>query len=220
MNSFLAKVLLKEILIYKRKSSTYLSPIIFFLISISLYPIAISNDPKDLAILAPGVTWICILLSTLLSIQNIFNEDYEDGSLDLMFVSRIPMINIVLIKIFINWLFSSLPLILLSFLMVFLLYLPFESLSILLLSLFIGTPIISLFGALAGALSLGKSSILGSAIVLPLSLPVLILGTSSVAAFLNGDSPAFYLILLCALFIFLLPLISYACIGSIRLHYE
>ena len=173
-----------------------------------------------MAILAPGVTWICILLSTLLSIQNIFNEDYEDGSLDLMFVSRIPMIFIVLIKIFINWVFTSAPLILLSFLMVFLLYLPSESLGMLLVSLLIGTPIISLFGALAGALSLGKSSVLGSAIVLPLSLPVLILGTSAIAAVPTGESPYFYIILLSALFIFLMPLISYACIGSIRLHYE
>lgn len=129
MNNFLIKIFFKESLIYRRKSSTYLGPVIFFLISISLYPIAISSDPNDLAILAPGVTWICILLSTLLSIQNIFNEDYEDGSLDLMFVSRIPMIFIVLIKIFINWVFTSAPLILLSFLMVFLLYLPSESLT-------------------------------------------------------------------------------------------
>ena len=220
MNNFLIKIFFKESLIYRRKSSTYLGPVIFFLISISLYPIAISSDPNDLAILAPGVTWICILLSTLLSIQNIFNEDYEDGSLDLMFVSRIPMIFIVLIKIFINWVFTSAPLILLSFLMVFLLYLPSESLGMLLVSLLIGTPIISLFGALAGALSLGRSSVLGSAIVLPLSLPVLILGTSAIAAVSAGESPYFYIILLSALFIFLMPLISYACIGSIRLHYE
>jgi heme exporter protein B len=86
--------------------------------------------------------------------------------------------------------------------------------------LLIGTPIISLFGALAGALSLGKSSVLGSAIVLPLSLPVLILGTSAIAAVSAGESPYFYIILLSALFIFLMPLISYACVGSIRLHYE
>ena len=92
----------------------------------------------------------------------------------------------VILKILVNWIFSSLPIIILSSTVVFLLFLPSEGLVILLTSLLIGTPVISLFGALAGALSLGKSSILGPAIVLPLSLPILILGTSAVTSFLNG----------------------------------
>jgi heme exporter protein B len=108
----------------------------------------------------------------------------------------------------------------LSSTVVFLLFLPSESLVILLTSLLIGTPVISLFGALAGALSLGKSSILGPAIVLPLSLPILILGTSAVTSFLNGENPSFYFLMMLAIFIFLLPLICYACIGALRLHYE
>ena len=123
----------------------------------------------------------------------------------------------VIVKILVNWIFSSLPIIILSSTVVFLLFLPSESLVILLTSLLIGTPVIS-FGALAGALSLGKSSILGL-IVLPLSLPILILGTSAVDSFLNGENPSFFLMML-AIFIFLLPLICYACIGALRLHYE
>ena len=214
------RVFMKELVSYKKRSSTYLSPIVFFLITISLYPLALSNDPNDLALLAPGITWICVLLSTLLSIQNIFNEDYEDGSLDIFFSLRSTTLSLVLIKILVNWIFSSLPIIILSSTVVFLLFLPPESLTILLISLLLGTPVISLFGALAGALSLGKSSILGPAIVLPLSLPVLILGTASVSSFLNGEDPTFYFLLLLAIFIFLLPLICYACIGALRLHYE
>jgi len=211
---------MKELISYKKRSSTYLSPIVFFLITISLYPLALSNDPNDLALLAPGITWICVLLSTLLSIQNIFNEDYEDGSLDIFYSLRSTTLSLVLIKILVNWIFSSLPIIILSSTVVFLLFLPPESLTILIISLLLGTPVISLFGALAGALSLGKSSILGPAIVLPLSLPVLILGTASVSSFLNGEDPTFYFLLLLAIFIFLLPLICYACIGALRLHYE
>lgn len=220
MNNISKRVFMKELVSYKKRSSTYLSPIVFFLITISLYPLALSNDPNDLALLAPGITWICVLLSTLLSIQNIFNEDYEDGSLDIFFSLRSTTLSLVLIKILVNWIFSSLPIIILSSTVVFLLFLPPESLTILLVSLFLGTPVISLFGALAGALSLGKSSILGPAIVLPLSLPVLILGTASVSSFLNGEDPTFYFLLLLAIFIFLLPLICYACIGALRLHYE
>ena len=220
MNNISKRVFMKELISYKKRSSTYLSPIVFFLITISLYPLALSNDPNDLALLAPGITWICVLLSTLLSIQNIFNEDYEDGSLDIFFSLRSTTLSLVLIKILVNWIFSSLPIIILSSTVVFLLFLPPESLTILLISLLLGTPVISLFGALAGALSLGKSSILGPAIVLPLSLPVLILGTASVSSFLNGENPTFYFLLLLAIFIFLLPLICYACIGALRLHYE
>jgi heme exporter protein B len=220
MNNISKRVFMKELVSYKKRSSTYLSPIVFFLITISLYPLALSNDPNDLALLAPGITWICVLLSTLLSIQNIFNEDYEDGSLDIFFSLRSTTLSLVLIKILVNWIFSSLPIIILSSTVVFLLFLPPESLTILLISLLLGTPVISLFGALAGALSLGKSSILGPAIVLPLSLPVLILGTASVSSFLNGENPTFYFLLLLAIFIFLLPLICYACIGALRLHYE
>ena len=220
MNNISKRVFIKELVSYKKRSSTYLSPIVFFLITISLYPLALSNDPNDLALLAPGITWICVLLSTLLSIQNIFNEDYEDGSLDIFFSLRSTTLSLVLIKILVNWIFSSLPIIILSSTVVFLLFLPPESLTILLISLLLGTPVISLFGALAGALSLGKSSILGPAIVLPLSLPVLILGTASVSSFLNGEDPTFYFLLLLAIFIFLLPLICYACIGALRLHYE
>ena len=220
MNNISKRVFMKELVSYKKRSSTYLSPIVFFLITISLYPLALSNDPNDLALLAPGITWICVLLSTLLSIQNIFNEDFEDGSLDIFFSLRSTTLSLVLIKILVNWIFSSLPIIILSSTVVFLLFLPPESLTILLVSLLLGTPVISLFGALAGALSLGKSSILGPAIVLPLSLPVLILGTASVSSFLNGEDPTFYFLLLLAIFIFLLPLICYACIGALRLHYE
>ena len=220
MNNISKRVFMKELVSYKKRSSTYLSPIVFFLLTISLYPLALSNDPNDLALLAPGITWICVLLSTLLSIQNIFNEDYEDGSLDIFFSLRSTTLSLVLIKILVNWIFSSLPIIILSSTVVFLLFLPPESLTILLISLLLGTPVISLFGALAGALSLGKSSILGPAIVLPLSLPVLILGTASVSSFLNGEDPTFYFLLLLVIFIFLLPLICYACIGALRLHYE
>ena len=220
MNNISKRLFMKELVSYKKRSSTYLSPIVFFLITISLYPLALSNDPNDLALLAPGITWICVLLSTLLSIQNIFNEDFEDGSLDIFFSLRSTTLSLVLIKILVNWIFSSLPIIILSSAVVFLLFLPPESLTILLISLLLGTPVISLFGALAGALSLGKSSILGPAIVLPLSLPVLILGTASVSSFLNGEKPTFYFLLLLAIFIFLLPLICYACIGALRLHYE
>ena len=186
MMIYFIKILKKEFLIYSRKSSSFISPVVFFLISISLYPIGISNDPDILKNLAPGLIWITVLLSTLISFQNIFSEDYEDGSIELLLASRQNLSLIVLIKIFVNWIFSCLPIIILSVLSVFLLYFPQEGLKPLIISLLIGTPTICLFGALAGALSLGKNSITGPALMLPLSLPVLILGTQAINYSLNG----------------------------------
>jgi len=214
------KILKKEFLIYSRKSSSFISPVVFFLISISLYPIGISNDPDILKNLAPGLIWITVLLSTLISFQNIFSEDYEDGSIELLLASGQNLSLIVLIKIFVNWIFSCLPIIILSVLSVFLLYFPQEGLKPLIISLLIGTPTICLFGALAGALSLGKNSITGPALMLPLSLPVLILGTQAINYSLNGINFSSNILLLTAILVFLLPIILFASVGALKLHFN
>ena len=217
---YFTKILKKEFLIYSRKSSSFISPVVFFLISISLYPIGISNDPDILKNLAPGLIWITVLLSTLISFQNIFSEDYEDGSIELLLASGQNLSLIVLIKIFVNWIFSCLPIIILSVLSVFLLYFPQEGLKPLIISLLIGTPTICLFGALAGALSLGKNSITGPALMLPLSLPVLILGTQAINYSLNGINFSSNIYLLSAILVFLLPIILFASVGALKLHFN
>ena len=217
---YFIKILKKEFLIYSRKSSFFISPVVFFLISISLYPIGISNDPDVLKNLAPGLIWITVLLSTLISFQNIFSEDYEDGSIELLLVSGQNLSLIVLTKIFVNWIFSCLPIIILSVFSVFLLYLPTEGLKPLIISLLIGTPTICLFGALAGALSLGKNSITGPALMLPLSLPVLILGTQAINYSLNDISFSSNILLLTAILVFLLPIILFASVGALKLHFN
>ena len=218
--SYLRKQFKKEFLVYSRKSTFFITPMVFFLISISLYPIGISNDPEILKNLAPGLIWITILLSTLLSFQNIFLDDFEDGSMELLLASGNNLSLIVLIKILVNWIFSCLPIILLSVLSIFLLYLPQEGLKPLIISLVIGTPTICLFGALAGALSLGKNSITGPALMLPLSLPILILGTQAINYSIIGINFSSSILLLAAIFIFLLPIILFASVGAIKLHFN
>lgn len=218
--SYLRKQFKKEFLVYSRKSTFFITPMVFFLISISLYPIGISNDPEILKNLAPGLIWITILLSTLLSFQNIFLDDFEDGSMELLLASGNNLSLIVLIKILVNWIFSCLPIILLSVLSIFLLYLPQEGLKPLIISLLIGTPTICLFGALAGALSLGKNSITGPALMLPLSLPILILGTQAINYSIIGINFSSNILLLAAIFIFLLPIILFASVGAIKLHFN
>lgn len=210
----------KEFLVYSRKSASFVSPIVFFLISISLYPIAISSDPEVLSNLAPGLIWITVLLSTLISFQNIFTEDFEDGSIEILLSTNVNLSMIVLVKVLVNWIFSCLPIIFLSIFSIFLLYLPQEGIQSVILSLLVGTPTICLFGALSGALSLGKNSITGPALMLPLSLPILILGTQSISFSLNELNFYGNILLLIAAFIFLLPIILLASVGALKLHFN
>ena len=119
--------------------------------------------------------------------QFIFNEDYKDGSLDLVLASGKSLFLWASIKIFVNWYFSSLPLIFLSLLTSFMLYLPFDAALILALTLFLGTPILSMFGALAGALTLERGNIVGSSIVIPMCLPALILGILAIQSYKNEE---------------------------------
>ena len=217
---FIKKQFKKEFLVYSRKSASFVSPIVFFLISISLYPIAISSDPEVLSNLAPGLIWITVLLSTLISFQNIFTEDFEDGSIEILLSTNVNLSMIVLVKVFVNWIFSCLPIIFLSIFSIFLLYLPKEGIQTVILSLLVGTPTICLFGALSGALSLGKNSITGPALMLPLSLPILILGTQSISFSLNEFNFYGNILLLIAAFIFLLPIILLASVGALKLHFN
>ena len=210
----------KEFLVYSRKSASFVSPIVFFLISISLYPIAISSDPEVLSNLAPGLIWITVLLSTLISFQNIFTEDFEDGSIEILLSTNVNLSMIVLVKVLVNWIFSCLLIIFLSIFSIFLLYLPQEGIQSVILSLLVGTPTICLFGALSGALSLGKNSITGPALMLPLSLPILILGTQSISFSLNELNFYGNILLLIAAFIFLLPIILLASVGALKLHFN
>tara|TARA_B100001057_G_scaffold52813_1_gene47004 strand:- start:250 stop:909 length:660 start_codon:yes stop_codon:yes gene_type:complete len=217
---FIKKQFKKEFLVYSRKSASFVSPIVFFLISISLYPIAISSDPEVLSNLAPGLIWITVLLSTLISFQNIFTEDFEDGSIEILLSTNVNLSMIVLVKVLVNWIFSCLPIIFLSIFSIFLLYLPQEGIQSVILSLLVGTPTICLFGALSGALSLGKNSITGPALMLPLSLPILILGTQSISFSLNELNFYGNILLLSAAFIFLLPIILLASVGALKLHFN
>ena len=217
---FIKKQFKKEFLVYSRKSASFVSPIVFFLISISLYPIAISSDPEVLSNLAPGLIWITVLLSTLISFQNIFTEDFEDGSIEILLSTNVNLSMIVLVKVLVNWIFSCLPIIFLSIFSIFLLYLPQEGIQSVILSLLVGTPTICLFGALSGALSLGKNNITGPALMLPLSLPILILGTQSISFSLNELNFYGNILLLIAAFIFLLPIILLASVGALKLHFN
>ena len=183
MRLFLA-VLRRELLIAYRNSADLLNPLIFFVIVISLFPLGVSPSGPILSQIAPGVIWVAALLATLLSMDSLFRSDYDDGSLELITFSREPLVLLVLGKIVSHWLVTGVPLAVLSPVLALMLFLNFEGAWALFLSLILGTPILSLLGAIGASLTVGlrKGGLLIAVLILPLYVPVLILATAMVQA--------------------------------------
>ena len=166
-----------------RNPSSFLNPLLFFVISISLFPIAISPESQTLSNIAPGIIWVTVMLSALLSLNTLFHFDYENGILEQMVISHHSLALILLAKTTAHWILTGLPIILLSPLVGTVLFLDYESILILMLTLLIATPCLSLIGAIGASLIVGikNSGMLLSLLVLPLYVPILIFGTSAVS---------------------------------------
>ena len=166
-----------------RNPSSFLNPLLFFVISISLFPIAISPESQTLSNIAPGIIWVTVMLSALLSLNTLFHFDYENGILEQMVISHHSLGLILLAKTTAHWILTGLPIILLSPLVGTVLFLDYESILILMLTLLIATPCLSLIGAIGASLIVGikNSGMLLSLLVLPLYVPILIFGTSAVS---------------------------------------
>ncbi|MCE3237428.1 MAG: hypothetical protein K0R24_409 [Gammaproteobacteria bacterium] len=177
-----------EIKITARQAYSWLTPLLFFVIVVCLFPIAIGTDPSLLSKIAPGVIWVAALLAILISMNKLFSHDAQDGCLDGWLLSTYPLTLLVLVKLFSHWLTHCLPLIFISPLLGFLLHLPANEISALLLSLLLGTPVLLLLGAIGAALIVGIRShgLLLPILIMPLYIPILIFGTSMlVSAHLN-----------------------------------
>lgn len=169
-----------ELLLLWRRSQEWLYPLAFFIIVISLFPLAFTPDPAFLQKYAPGCIWIAALLASLLSIENVFFTDMEEGYLEQLILSQIPLSFLMLIKLSVQWLVTQLPLILLTPLLGFLFHLPVSTTMALCFSLLLGTPILTLTGSLGVALTSGlrQQGVLLGLLVFPLVTPVLIFGVS------------------------------------------
>ena len=163
----------------------------FYLIVVVLVPFAIGPDPDRLRNVAGGVLWIGALLACLLSLDRILQQDYEDGSLDLLATSPIPLEAVVLTKAAAHWITTGLPLTLVAPLFGVLLNLPIDAYGTLVLSLAVGTPALSLIGTFGASLTVGlkRGGLLLSLIVLPLYVPSLIFGADAVRRATEGQSP-------------------------------
>lgn len=191
----------RDLTLYFRNLGDVLNPLVFLLIVISLFPLGISPSAALLSSIAPGVLWVAALLAMLLSMDLIFRSDYDDGSLEQMVMTEVPLSLIVLGKMVAHWLVTGLPLVVLSPLLSLLMYLPAEAIPALALSLLLGTPVLSLLGAVGAGLTVGlkRGGLLLSILVLPLVVPVLILATTMVQAAADGAPYTGHILWLAAL---------------------
>ena len=217
---WLSIILRRDLLIAFRRSSTYITPLIFFLIVVTFFPLALGPQESLLSSLAPGVIWIAALLASLLAVETIFSEDFRDGTLDDFFISLEPSFILVFAKVTIHWLITGLPILVASSIAAIILYLPLDSFIPMLLSLLLGTSFMSLLGALGAALALGKSAILSAIIVLPFSVPTLLMGTSVITSSLNNQDFSGFLMIMGAMLALGIPGLCLLTVEALLLNYE
>lgn len=179
-----AALLRRDLLIAFRQRSDLVNPLFFFIMVIALFPLGLGPEKSLLEKIAPGVIWIAALLSTLLSVDSLFRQDFEDGALELALLSPQPLFMLVLGKVVAHWLVAALPLILISPVLGAMLFMDGNTLQATLFSLLLGTPVLSMISAIGAALTVGlrKGGVLVAIIALPLYVPVLIFGTGAVQA--------------------------------------
>jgi heme exporter protein B len=181
-------LLIKEFLTAFRHRQELANPLVFFAIIIVLFPLGVNPSPDFLSLAAVGLVWVAALLSTMLSLDRLFQADFEDGSLEQLVLCSQPLYLLLIVKSLVHWLLIALPLIIMSPLLALMLHLDTQHLPILLLTLVMGTPVITLIGGIGAALtvSLRSGGVLVSLLVLPLTIPVLIFGTGTVQASIDG----------------------------------
>ncbi|GMV46578.1 MAG: hypothetical protein AMXMBFR66_19760 [Pseudomonadota bacterium] len=203
MRDLFIAVLLRDLRLASRRRIDSLLPLVFFLVAISLFPLGVGPEPQTLRQIAPGIVWVCALLATMLSVNQLFAGDLADGSLEQMLLAPQPALAMVAAKCAVHWLVTGLPLIVATPLVGVLFDMSAAALTALLLGLALGTPILSLLGALGAALTLGLRSggMLLILIVLPLATPALIFGAGAVGNYEAGLSASGHFSLLGALLI-------------------
>ncbi|WP_372758857.1 heme exporter protein CcmB [Litorivivens sp.] len=212
------RLLRRELTVSLRRRTELANPLFFFLIVCTLFPLGLGPSPQILAELAPGILWIVALLSVLMASDALFKGDFDDGTLEQILLSPVPLYTTVLMKTLAHWLLTGVPLTLLSPLLALMLQMPSEGLGALLLSLGCGSLVLSFIAAIGAALTVGlkRGGVLLSLLVLPLFVPVLIFGSAAVQRAVAGMDASSPLALLAALALFFLALAPFAIGGALR----
>ena len=212
-------LLKRDLTLAMRHRAEMINPLLFFVLVTSLFPLGIGADPKLLQAVGPGVIWVAALLAALLSLEGIFRSDFEDGTLEQFLLSSHPVSVLVLAKVLAHWLITGLPLLVISPLLGVLLGLPGDAIMILLVTLALGTPVLSLIGAVGVALTVGlrKGGMILSLLVLPLYVPLLIFAASAVDTAAAGLPVTAHLSLISALLVLSLSLSPLATAAALRI---
>jgi heme exporter protein B len=215
-------IIKRDLQLALRRKSDSLSALIFFAVVASLFPLGIGPETKLLMQIAPGMLWIAALLAAMLSLHKMFTEDFMDGSLDQILLTKLPLSLVVLAKTIAHWLSSGVLLALISPILALQFNLPFDSVVVLFLSLLLGTPLLSLIGSIGAGLTLASrgGGTLLSLIILPLVAPVLIFGAGAVEAYQAGLGLTAHFSLLGAMLAIALFLAPIATAASLRIALE
>jgi heme exporter protein B len=219
MSQVFTLLLRREARLLARRPAELANPLVFFAIVVAMFPLAVGPDAQLLQTLSPGLIWVAALLSVLLSLDGLFRSDFEDGSLEQWVLSPQPLPLLVLAKVVAHWAFSGLALVILAPVLALMLGLPSDCLAVLLASLLLGTPILSLLGAVGAALTVGlrRGGLLLALLILPLYIPVLILGSGALQAALQGLPATGYLLWLGSLTALAVTLTPFAIAAGLKI---
>lgn len=222
MFTLLRWIIYRDLLLAVRRRADVLTALAFFVIVVSLFPLGIGPEPNLLRTIAPGVIWIAALLASMLSLTRMFAADHADGTLDQMLLAAAPLGVIVVAKVVAHWLVAGLPLVLIAPVLALQYDLPAPLLGVLVLSLLLGTPILSLIGAIGATLTLGLrgGGVLLSLLVLPLYVPVLIIGAGTVDMVAGGLSAQAHFLVLAAFFVVAAVFAPWAVAVALRISVE
>ena len=221
MNTFRA-IVVRDIRLALRNSGGTMWVWLFYLFTITLFPLAVGPESEMLSQISGGVIWVAALLAALLSLDRLFQADHEDGSLELLALAPIPLELVVLAKVMAHWLTTGLPLAILAPLMGMLLSMHPSGFPVLVLALVIGTPVLSLIGAIGAALTVGvrRGGVLLSLLVVPFYVPTLIFGTLAVNSAIGELTSRPHLMLLTAVLLGSVALAPWAAAAALRLNLE
>jgi heme exporter protein B len=222
MLATLSSLIQRDLLLAARRSSDVLTVLAFFVIVVSLFPLGIGPDPALLRTIAPGVLWVAALLASMLALNRIFASDHADGTLEQLLLSSTPLGMSVAAKVFAHWLISGLPLVLISPVLALQFDFSQELLGVLVLSLVLGTPALSLIGAIGAALTLGLrgGGALLALLVLPLYVPVLIIGAGAAESAASGLGGQAQLLLLGGFLVLAAAFAPWAAAVALRISME
>ena len=222
MLGLLALVIRRDLVLAMRRRADVFTTLVFFVIVVSLFPLGVGPETDMLRKMAPGVLWVAALLASMLSLGRLFSADYLDGTLEQMMLAPQSLSMLVLGKMTAHWMVSGLPLVLMAPVLGVQFDMSAQSLGVLVVGLLLGTPILSMIGAIGAALTLGLrgGGVLLSLLVLPLCIPVLIFGTGAVEAISGGLSVASHLSLLGALLVLSLAFTPWVTAQALRISME